>query len=293
MLHWNEFRAWVNIDGIAAPEYGVEVLEKENTVVCWIPSELGKKFSICWRNSSFPHDVGGYVQVDGTACGGHICYHQRDLNDTFEKSGVTSGATLKPFVFSSIELTEDDTFLGYSSLQDLGRIELTLKRVKVFRTNVAPVVYSLSNRTINERSKKAVVTQQITLAKPERLDQPVRCVSVQPVGPDIVKFCFKYRPIDVLRANEVVLPLSKFKRKASAEPHHTRTPDEDLADAEEEKVLRDKLNDIQQKLRALEEKRLKKKIQPRIKSEEDCVVRPRLERKKKKIKLEPTEIDLT
>jgi hypothetical protein len=42
MLHWQEFSAWVTIEGVEAPEYAVEVSEDEKTVTCWIPSELGK-----------------------------------------------------------------------------------------------------------------------------------------------------------------------------------------------------------------------------------------------------------
>ena len=133
MLHWKEFSAWVTIDGKEVVEYDVETSEDEKTVTCWIASELGKvslcqvfvqellrysslstplraschvqKFSICCSNYSFPLDVGGFVKVDGNTCGGTISYHHKDLGRTFAKTGVTDGTIIRPFVFSSLELT--------------------------------------------------------------------------------------------------------------------------------------------------------------------------------------------
>lgn len=42
MLQFREFFAWVSIDGVEAPEYGVEISEDQKSVTCWIASELGK-----------------------------------------------------------------------------------------------------------------------------------------------------------------------------------------------------------------------------------------------------------
>lgn len=49
MLQFNEFSAWITIDGQPAPEYAVEVSEDERTVTCWIESKLSRlrKFRPC------------------------------------------------------------------------------------------------------------------------------------------------------------------------------------------------------------------------------------------------------
>ncbi|KAF7357834.1 hypothetical protein MVEN_00829500 [Mycena venus] len=294
MLYWKEFSAWVTIDDKEAAEYDVETSEDERIVTCWIASELGKKFSICWRNSSLPRDVAGYVKVDGNACGGKVSYHRTDLGRTHPKSGVTDGTTLKPFVFSSLELSDDDALLGTSSFQDLGLIELAIKPVHVMGLTDLPI-YSLSDLKVHERLKKAV-TQQIALAEPEALKQPVRCVKVLPTGPEFVKFHFKYRPIDVLRANGIAPSSPPLKRKASAEPPRAQTPEdsEKLADLEKVKVLREEL-------RALEAKVHRRERKPRIKNEVGAAIDLTPERSRnKRVKLEPRQsffpgevIDLT
>ncbi|KAJ7933801.1 hypothetical protein B0H13DRAFT_1700663, partial [Mycena leptocephala] len=147
---------------------------------------------------------------------------------------------------------------------------------------------SLSEIKVHERSKKAV-TQQITLGEPEVLAKHKTRVNSQPAGPDLVKFSFKYRPADVLRANGIIPSLPQLKRKASAELQSAQTPD---ADGQEEKILRERL-------KALEAKRIKQEKKPRVKNEADAVVDLTQDRKKK-VKLERKEsfiqgeiIDLT
>ncbi|KAJ7933800.1 hypothetical protein B0H13DRAFT_1592038 [Mycena leptocephala] len=104
MLHCKEFSAWVSIEGKVTEEYGVEISEDQKSVTCWIPSELGKKFSVQWKNESYYHDTRGRVKMDGNYCGGKVIYARKIPKSTF-LAGVSDGATLKPFIFSSLELT--------------------------------------------------------------------------------------------------------------------------------------------------------------------------------------------
>ncbi|KAJ7879595.1 hypothetical protein B0H14DRAFT_2709399 [Mycena olivaceomarginata] len=268
MLQWKEFEAWVCIEGEETVEYDVQTSEDDRTVTCWIASELGKKFSIHWKNKAFLQDVGGSVKVDGNPCGGTISYAWRDLGRTISKSGIADAATLKPFVFSSLEVTDDDDDALISSsssaLQDLGLLELTIYPVRI-NGELESTVFSrlnLSDLKVHERSKKAV-TQQIKLAEPQPLEKAPRVLDIERTGPEVVKFCFKYRPIDVLRANGIAPSPLRLKRKASAEPPRGPTTDdlEELADLEEAKNLR----------------RWKKKLhkrdkKPRIKDEDGDVI---------------------
>ncbi|KAJ6594454.1 hypothetical protein B0H19DRAFT_62185 [Mycena capillaripes] len=145
--------------------------------------------------------------MDGTMCGGNISYG-RTLPTTVAMEGVSDGTTLKPFMFSSLALT------GGASHPDLGVIELVIYPINVSRSKsyAAPSrLRDLSALKVHERSKKAV-TQQITfvatltkpctsslrfkrLAQSERLEKPINMVSIARIGPDIVKFFFKYRPM--------------------------------------------------------------------------------------------------
>ncbi|KAJ7680829.1 hypothetical protein DFH06DRAFT_1290564 [Mycena polygramma] len=255
-----DFNAWITIDGEPAEEYDVETSEDQKTVTCWIASQLGKKFSVHCRVPPLPTCVAGYVKMDGVRCGSTVLrpgYHDRVL----VKRGITDGTILKPFMFSSLQVTDDDTFLSSSSNQELGCIELAVAPVDIIGTTLFPLP-SLDQATIHERSKKAV-TQQITTAETELVAVPAATLSLRYASPDFVTFSFKYRPLDLLRANGIAPSPPRLKRKASAEPEPPRaqTPDsEDLADLQEAEALREKL-------KALEAKLNKREKKPRVKDE--------------------------
>ncbi|KAJ7646762.1 hypothetical protein FB45DRAFT_734088 [Roridomyces roridus] len=195
------FCAWITIEGVITPEYSVETSADGRTVTCWIASELGKKFAVHWTNRGYPAHTRGNVQMDGVSCGGRIAYGHLGFPQNSVKDGVTDGTTLKPFVFSGLTLSDDDALLGGPSYEHLGLIELTLYPVQVLNANVpCDGTHNLSNLKVHERSKKAV-TQQITLAAP--IMQRTNFVQTARLGADLVTFTFKYRPLDILRANGI------------------------------------------------------------------------------------------
>ncbi|KAJ7661647.1 hypothetical protein B0H17DRAFT_1020300 [Mycena rosella] len=287
-----KFSAWVSIDGREAAEYAVETSDDQQTVTCWIASELGKKFSVHWKNTSYYHDTSGHVKMDGKPCGGRII-RGHTLPTTAEKKGVTDGTMIQPFVFSSLELTDDDAFLGGgSSHPALGVIELNIYPALIPQRTVAPpLLKPLSEIKVHERAKKAV-TQQITLATAERLGKPQLFVHGRRTGPDLVKFYFKYRPMDILQANGIAPLPPRNKRKMSVDPPCALTTDED-PDAEDEKNLRDKL-------KALEARHLKKEKKPPVKREFEAsadidLTQPskRVKREEKRLFISGEVIDLT
>ncbi|KAJ7656665.1 hypothetical protein B0H17DRAFT_993018 [Mycena rosella] len=258
MHHHSGFSAWVTIDGKEAIEYDLETSEDQNTVTCWIPSELGKRFVVHWKNSAYHHDTLGQVSMDGTWAAGQFIRHRiPSLPAATHCDGVSDGTSVKPFVFSSLELTDDDAFLGGSESlhQELGVIQLSITPVQITgASDKTPKSRSLSEMKVHERAKKAV-TQQIMLGKAEQLAKPKSYSSWKRTGPDLVKLCFKYRPLDVLQANGIAPLPPRLKRKASAESLRAPMPNEDLVDTKEEKNLREKLN-------AREAKRVKEKKPP-------------------------------
>ncbi|KAJ7282750.1 hypothetical protein C8J57DRAFT_50938 [Mycena rebaudengoi] len=263
MLHFNEFSAWITIDGVDAPEYNVEVSHASNTVTCWIASELGKTFTVNWRNGSYyANDVAGYIRADGSFCGGSIC-RAASVPSTIVKRGVEDGVVLRPFTFSSLTLTDDDAFLGESSAhQDLGVIELSLTPIEVLHDTVLAKNHDLAVVKVHERAKKAV-TQQITLGAPEYTGiAKQNTKTVRRKGPDLAKMTFKYRSLDILRANGIAPLPDKLKRKASVPLERNSTPDDDDGDAEEARNLRDKL-------KALEAKQTKKNGKKPVKREQN------------------------
>ncbi|KAJ7187776.1 hypothetical protein C8R46DRAFT_1052560 [Mycena filopes] len=266
-MHFNHFSAWIIIEGREAPEYAVEVFEDDRIVTCWIPSELGK-----WT-----------VKTDGNACYG-IIIRGDFLPAQTTKEGVSDGASLRPFMFSSLELTDDDTFLGGPSYPRLGLVELAIRPVIVKdpgqgNRSHRSMPKSLPHIKLHERSKKAV-TQQISLAAPEpftgRRSHPTKTLAA---GPDLVTFQFHYRPAAVLRANGIMPIIAPRKRKAGFQLQRAPTPWPD--DMEEEKMLRERLE-------AIVDKRLKNETKPGVKAEMTDVkdLTQKEIRKNKKVKIE-------
>jgi hypothetical protein len=157
-----------------------------------------QKFSVGWKNTNFLLDVSGDLKMDGNFCSGTILYGHSPTR-TVVDYGVNDGTMLKPFVFSSLELTgdylpfffvffffliidhpsDDDAFLGSPSHQGLGLIELTITPIQVIERNVtAHTAPSLSQAKVHERSKKAV-TQQITLGRYSHLEIHVLTTTTQ------------------------------------------------------------------------------------------------------------------
>ncbi|KAJ7160249.1 hypothetical protein C8R46DRAFT_1194645 [Mycena filopes] len=234
MLHWKEFSAWITVDGQEVPEYDVQISEDEKKVTCWVPSEVGKTFSVRLKTSSFSQEIGGYLTMDGHYCSGRLM-EGHSWRNRVEYRGVSDGTIVKPFIFSELALTNDDSFLAPSPSQ-LGLIQLA-------------ITPALAELKLHERSKKGV-TQQIGLARPEPLATPIPIKNGRRTGPDIVRFFFKYRPLDVLRANGIA---PQLKRK-------TPEDEEVLADAKEAEMLHERL-------KALEAKEQKRDNKRRVKDE--------------------------
>ncbi|KAJ6498899.1 hypothetical protein C8R45DRAFT_1093188 [Mycena sanguinolenta] len=287
MLQYQEFAAWVCIDGIVVPEYGIEVSDDQKSVTCWIPSQLGKKFSVHWKNMSYDCDTRGRVYVDGNDSGA-LVIRARNLPASAAKLGVTDAISvmMKPFVFSSSELTDDDAFLGGPSCHELGLIELQIHAIKDAQQTLTPSIEfctSLAKIKVHERSKKAI-TQQISLAEPELLKKPQKILNYR-LGAELVRFSFRYRPADVLRANGIIPSLQQLKRKASSETLREPLMWYDEADTERGKMLCERLNDA-------ETKRHKAEEQPRMNAVDNMTQnRKKVKRQRRPVQAEI--IDLT
>jgi hypothetical protein len=122
MLQAKDFSAWIEIENVETPEFGVEVSENEQDVSCWIPSEVGKvwrilsqllfilniivqKFSVHWTNNSLPGLTGGGVQVDGHKCGFEVVASDTRPLTAFMDGIPESNTKTRPFVFTPLELT--------------------------------------------------------------------------------------------------------------------------------------------------------------------------------------------
>ncbi|KAF9001567.1 hypothetical protein BDQ17DRAFT_1426518 [Cyathus striatus] len=200
------FKAWLSTENDEAlPEFGLHTSLEKREIQCWIPSEAGKRFKVCWQKvDALTVDATcGFVKVDGTGVGGLIAYRNEFL-PMVKDSVRTSESTYRHFLFSPLQLSDDDLFLNTSSAQNLGEIELSVWEVLV--GNDTPILdFPVSAKTIvHEKSKKGLAHSigfgpELTL-KTKIAQKHIDAIKV------LVTFVFKYRPFDILRANGIVPP---------------------------------------------------------------------------------------
>ncbi|KAF7305873.1 hypothetical protein HMN09_00741500 [Mycena chlorophos] len=214
-LSANGIDAWVAVGGYdsEAQTYQPEPFDgrdSDSSVsgwTAWIASELGQEFSVHWRNTDVFCQTVGRVWVDGIECSGEIL---RGPNyDTRVAGRRTSGSAVQPFVFERIELTDDDNFLHASSSRDIGTIKLEIWTINMTGTkpfsNSAPV----ADAKVHERSKKGVAHQVKFVFLLFKFGAPVEgnqrsaaVIEYLDTSP-LATFTFRYRSIEILRANGI------------------------------------------------------------------------------------------
>ncbi|KAJ6594445.1 hypothetical protein B0H19DRAFT_1247116 [Mycena capillaripes] len=287
MVQYGGISCWIEIENKTTPEYHIQTFSDQRIVACWIASDVGKSFSVAWKNAFLPAPTAGHVFMDGNECGGRVLHGPSALCARHE--GVTDTRMVRQFTFSSLTLTDDDVFLRDSpNHQKLGQIEVAIYPVEIF--GFVPVISNSSTLPeikVHERSK-GTVTQQIKLAEPKVLPIRQTAIAHRFIGPPLVTFVFRYRPLGmyVLQAIGIapvppqaigIAPAPpQRKRKPVVEPPREPPSDDDLSDVEEIRALREKLH-------ALEAKRAQKAKKIRVKEEEN--IPPVDGRNRKKVKL--------
>ncbi|KAH7921594.1 hypothetical protein BV22DRAFT_1038465 [Leucogyrophana mollusca] len=268
MLQFGTLYACIKVDGILPTAYGIETIAEEKKVTCWIPSEVGKTFSIVWQDTyEFRnYHQAGYVTIDGVPIcgttlpplkiGEPLSYANCTSELTHLRTSDTSGRLL---TFSNLQLTDDDTYIR-STLMGLGEIVLSIWRAEVICEVPLRPSQAMLNQVVHERTKKAYshcvgFGNEVALPLIQGLD--LRRVGTMPLA----TFVFRYRPLDRLIADGIAP--SPIKREVAGDfEGRDRKPD----------------NKTAQELQALKEhvKKLEKEIvhyrqssSKRIKSE-DC-----------------------
>ncbi|KAJ7467175.1 hypothetical protein FB451DRAFT_407620 [Mycena latifolia] len=213
----NGFEACVKIDGNEVQLFQPETVDEPSGQTCWIASELNKGFSIYWKNTDVFCQTASRIWVDGIECPGEII--QGPNFDATVSGRQTSATTVTPFVFSPLDLTDDDAFLDSAAQKDVGLIRVEIWTINqtgtIPYTNLAPTKES----KIHERSKKGVA-HQIKFGAPVVANTRAAAVVTYLERIPVVTFTFKYRSIELLRANGIApnLGTALGKRKAAAGP---------------------------------------------------------------------------
>ncbi|KAF8072181.1 hypothetical protein FPV67DRAFT_1484270 [Lyophyllum atratum] len=258
------FEVYITVDGVRLPEYEVSADAGANATAatCWIPSEAGKSFAVNWRPlEPRPVERSGIIDVDGVCIGGNLMKERMTLLVTRDYL-VTSPTTSRPLMFAPIELTDDDTYLNSENMKDLGDIVLRLSHVESTGVETPKTHDPLVDGKVHERSKKAMV-HRVQFGQ-ESVRPTVTMTTFKHIS-TLATFTFKYRSLDVLRADGIAPPEPVVhnqggKRKAG-EMDGADDEDEPEDNVEEdEAALKAQLRLIQAKLAKKGSKSVAKKV---------------------------------
>ncbi|KIM80419.1 hypothetical protein PILCRDRAFT_822551 [Piloderma croceum F 1598] len=191
----------------------------------------------------------GYVYLDGVKCGGRFIWKSAhtQVNTVERSSAATSMTTERPYVFSPIEFTDEDTSLYQNaSLHALGEISIKIWRVavEIGGARSDPSTIFPDEQKVNEREKKALV-HRVKLGEEVQATQSKVCTCAKLDSEPTVTFLFKYRPLDMLKANGLVPITSGKKRRAIVDPDEDNVKKEgsEIEDDDAEiKTLEERMN---------------------------------------------------
>ncbi|KAJ6507180.1 hypothetical protein C8R47DRAFT_1100524 [Mycena vitilis] len=207
----NGFEAWITIEDEEVEQYEPKAVEYPTGQTCWIASQINKGFSIHWKNTDVFCQTVARIWVDGIECSGEIILMpNREATISGRRA---SGSTVSPFVFSPLNLTDDDAFLD-SAHKDVGVIRVEIWTInytgsKPYIDNAPPPAES----KIHERSKKGGAHQikfQDSVVVSTRAAAIIEYLENSPLA----TFTFRYKSLDLLRADGLAPSHSSSKRKA-------------------------------------------------------------------------------
>ncbi|EPS95256.1 hypothetical protein FOMPIDRAFT_92819 [Fomitopsis schrenkii] len=198
---------WIESEGSRLPEYQVEIVD-DKTVACYIPSEAGKTFKICWRGSS-RHDK--HVTTVRSCIDGH----------KFGGTHFPPGKMPTAHANSECPLDDDALASNIGPMGDPGTIEVHFAHVMEQGQVASQYSFKCDTpRVVHEGSKKmgmhcvsfgepltCKVESSLFVSKLANEDEPF-----------YARFIFRYRPNDVLRAQDIIPSESP---NAGPNEHHT------------------------------------------------------------------------
>ncbi|KAF9037665.1 hypothetical protein BJ165DRAFT_1614558 [Panaeolus papilionaceus] len=178
MPSFGTFSAWIETDEGKLDEFSVEYSPIKKMATCWVASQEGKTFKIMSQIFAPQFPVCVRAQIDGTKTP-HCNIQPSTQCEMVAFNGFrTSVNTCRLFQFAKYRLLEDEDTGGASLSPGVGDLTVEIHRVELGE----PV---LGSPVATREQSRAKFTRRITYE--ER----------------VATFIFKYRPLDVLRADGI------------------------------------------------------------------------------------------
>ncbi|KAF7329410.1 hypothetical protein MKEN_00202800 [Mycena kentingensis (nom. inval.)] len=206
------FQVWVTIEGEAT---------------AWVPSQDDKRFSVNWSNSFRDRPVYAQLFIDGVSCSVHFMLdmysYPADPSSIGVSYATTSDFTRRDFVFSRIQVTDDDAYLHtLDAPPAFGTIRLELWEAAITGIQRAPYQHTYGNKVleaqvIHEQSKKAGA-HHVRFGGEYVVPQPtVNVVTGTKTGhAPLATFTLNYRPAPMLMAAGIMPPQRKHASSSAS-----------------------------------------------------------------------------
>ncbi|KAI0683383.1 hypothetical protein BC835DRAFT_1395385 [Cytidiella melzeri] len=208
-------------DDAPLSEYA-EKPEGEKGMSCYVASEVGKRFILKMEIGVSP--IASKFWIDGQCV--DECVHTKKC--CLVSGARVSATEMRPFIFSAIKLTDDDSFhMKPAGVNDLGSLCLKVYRVtNVQQTNSHYLgrKHMLEDEAVHEKAKKAG-GHRVVLGETEetKICRLTTVSYIDPLDSPYVTFTWRYRSKDLLQAQGIVpldmpQPSAAPKRPASTPP---------------------------------------------------------------------------
>ncbi|BGP14102.1 hypothetical protein JCM10213_002399 [Rhodosporidiobolus nylandii] len=208
---------WVTVDGQPLEVYGVE--EQEGKTVAYIEAQEGKQFQVCVHDarkaSDFAYSM--HLSVDGKTLRRTLVPHDSPLfalAATHKRrqlvwDGVReSETTLRPFLFSQLQTTDDDDVACTDEqiVKGLGSLQLRFLRVTNVRSGSKYRPRVVESARIHEQSKKAALSHQAGFgaAVPTKPTSRVHGDYLDPKDSPFSALEFRYRSRAILQFEDFI-----------------------------------------------------------------------------------------
>ncbi|KAL4262538.1 hypothetical protein AB1N83_007891 [Pleurotus pulmonarius] len=257
MLIKENLSPWVEIEGVATHEYNIEVKEDGTHVTCWIASEEGKSFSIHIKDASCSIATCWSPRIDGVETPS-LFLDPSSGGDFREQLACLDAVQVSPteqrgLVFSSMNITDDDSYLNRPSHINAGEISLCVWTTAPTGKEGTSNFVQLPDGPVHEKSKKSGA-HCVNLGEAQPTD-----IGEGGIGEvwerlkQIATFTFKYRPLGLLQAKGIAPPPPRA-------PVCPKSEESDLVAAGELEVLKRQIQIMQERLTQLEKPRGAKRV---------------------------------
>ncbi|OSC99728.1 hypothetical protein PYCCODRAFT_1372578 [Trametes coccinea BRFM310] len=254
-LELNGYTAHVCYDGKELTMYDVKQ-EDGKTVSCWIPSEKDKAFTVHYGDMLSKAVMTVQTCIDGQLArsAAYVSKREGSCEGQYDRDN-----RCRPFIFSPLVVTDDETAASPKQKLDagFGTIQVKMIRVKQFIRSGGTSRLSLDDigvGPVHETSKKAGV-HTVSLGEPMERSSAQPVAYYDAIGREkhpFATFIFRYRPLELLKANGIVPRPPKATKKRPLESQSelesgsaTSARKKQREDVDDEKVKAEPASDVE------------------------------------------------